>query len=139
MVRGEGPIWTAAGATAPLAEGATTDEIFDSASVGEPFAVQSTSPLGRQLTLVYYTGTNRLGRTAVGMAAREGDAGPLTRNPAPVLTRYDARGPAVLRFGEVTMLYAAGRDSEVAKTWKSVIVGAVAPADRTLPAPDTSQ
>lgn len=108
------------------------DEPFDSAAVGEPFALLTESPLGRPITLVYYTGHNSKGRTAVGLSARFGDAGPLQRNPAPSLTRHDARGPCVLRFSGVTLLYAAGRSSETAESWKSMIVGAVAPATASL-------
>lgn len=134
---GGGPLLTAFAAE-PLAPGAESDDVFDSAAVGEPFGMIDTSELGRPITLVYYTATNRLGRLAVGLSARFGDEGPLTRNPAPALTRYDAHGPAVLRFGSTSILYAAGRNSEVATGWKSVIVGAVAPADRSLPAPAAS-
>lgn len=132
-VRGE-PILSPMG-TVPLAEGAEEDEVFDSAAVGDPAVVLTTSELGRPITMIYYTGTNRLGRTVIGLAARLGDDGVVERNFVPVLARYDARGPSVLRRGEVTLLYAAGRSSEVASNWKSVIVGAVAPADRTLAIP----
>jgi hypothetical protein len=128
------PLLTRAGAP-PLPEGAELDEVFDSAAVGEPDALTVRSGLERPITLIYYTGTNRLGRTAVGLAARLGDDGVVSRNPAPVLARYDARGPSVLRLAGFTLLYVAGRSSEVSPTWQSVILGAVAPADRSLAEP----
>jgi hypothetical protein len=128
------PLLTRSDAPA-LAPDATLDDVFDSAAVGEPAALLLTSGLERPVTLIYHTGVNRLGRTAVGLAARIGDDGEVQKNPAPVLARHDARGPAVLRFSGLTLLYAAGRSSEVAASWESVIVGALAPADRSLPAP----
>lgn len=123
---GEGPVLSASGVD------------FDAAAVGEPCVVTTTSPLGRPITMLYYSGhtssdpsTDRL---ATGLAGRFGDTGPFERSTAPVLTRNDAHGPSVLRRGDVTVLYAAGRSSEVpGATWKSVIVGGVAPADRSLP------
>ena len=132
-LRGE-PLLTRVGAP-PLPEGAELDEVFDSAAVGEPDALTVRSALDRPITLIYYTGTNRLGRTAVGLAARLGDDGVASRNPAPVLARHDARGPSALRLAGFTLLYVAGRSSEVSPTWQSVILGAVAPADRSLAGP----
>ena len=88
---------------------------------------------GRALTYVYYTGKNRLGAHAVGFAARFGDDGPLTANPAPVLSRYDARGPSVVRHGALTMLYTGGRSSEASATFIPSVLGALAPATSALP------
>src|SRR5699024_2677604 len=50
---------------------------FDDASVGDPFIVTRTTPAGRFVVQVLYTGHALDGSTAIGLAARYGDEGPL--------------------------------------------------------------
>lgn len=131
--RGMGPVLTPTEG-APLEADAEVDESFDSAWVGDPHAVVATTALGRPVTYLYFTGQNRLGRTAVGMAARVGD-GTFVKNRAPALSRYDANAPCVVRLGDITMLYTSGRSSEAADTFTQAIIGAMAPANASLVLP----
>jgi hypothetical protein len=126
---GAGPLLEASSPNGPVpdADGGV-DEAFDDRAVGDPFALTTTTPLGRSITYLYYTGTNRLGRHAVGAAARLGDGGPFTRNPTPALARYDAQAPSMLRFADFSLLYVSGLSSEAATKVNQVILGAVAPA-----------
>ena len=90
--------------------GSGEDAPFDSDSVGDPYAVLATSAEGRRITRVYYAGGGTDGRRGIGLAARFGVNGPLTRAIAPVfpITR-DARAPAVLAFDGFALLYTTER------------------------------
>jgi hypothetical protein len=132
--RGGGPVLAAASPAGPLPEDGGVDDPFDNVRVGDPCALLGVSPLGRPVTYLYYTGQNRLDRFASGMAARFGDDGAFTRNPAPVLTRFDAHAPFVMRRGNITLIYAEGRNSETKSDWKPAIIGGLAPATAALPA-----
>ncbi len=57
---------------------------FDDASVDDPFVVTRTTPAGRFVVQVLYTGHDKDGVTAIGLAARYGDEGPLDRQSLPV-------------------------------------------------------
>ncbi len=121
---------------APAAGGSDADAPFDSATVGDPYAVLATSAEGRLVTRVYYAGAGADGQRGIGMAARFGVDGPLTRASAPVfpVTR-DARSPAVLPFKDFTLLYVtelAGTSPSLA--YPATAVG-IAPGNASIPLP----
>jgi hypothetical protein len=110
-----------------------SDDPFDDATVDDPDSMISATSDGKPLTYLYYTGTNRLGQHVIGLAARFGDDGPFDANPQPVLSRYDAHGPSVVRNGALSMLYVGGRSNEASMTWTPSILAGVAPATGGLP------
>lgn len=104
---------------------------FDSASLSHPFALTTTSPEGRLIVRVYYTGWDEKGATAIGMAARYGSGGPLVRALSPVLaTDLGARDPAVLPFAGFTLLYFSAHTDPKSPA----LAAAVAPANLDLEA-----
>jgi len=121
---------------APLLSPAPSAEPFDDVAVGDPHPLLGQTPEGEPVTYVYYTGTSSTKHTGIGLAARFGDAGPLVRAVQPVLTRYEARSPSVIRNGPVTLLYAGGRTLEASDTSLGGVVGAIAPATTELPGGD---
>jgi hypothetical protein len=132
-----GPVLTAEAAPGDLPPDAGTDT-FDDVAVGDPEVLVTTTALGRPVTYVFYTGLNRLQKHAVGIAARFGDSGPLTRNPTPALTDYSPHAPSIVRYDDFSMLYVQGPSADVGST-TPVINGAVAPATFALdPIPDAS-
>ena len=109
------------------------DDPFDDATVDDPDTMIAMTSDGKPLTYLYYTGANRLGQHAIGLAARFGDDGPFDPNPQPVLSRYDCHGPSVVRNGPLTVLYVGGRSNEASMTWTPSILAGVAPATGGLP------
>ena len=130
---GDAPVLTPQAPSGPLAEGAQTDDPFDDVRVGDPHAMFGASSDGRRLVHVYYTGENRLGRTAIGLASRF-VGGALIRSTAPVFTRYDARGPSLLQKGPFTLLFTGGRTNEAQATTAGGVLVGLAPATSVLPA-----
>lgn len=134
----DGVTWTR-NANGPLlapAGGADAGAPFDSVSVGDPYAVLATSAEGRRITRVYYAGKGADGNRGIGLAARFGLDGPLTRATAPVfpVTR-DARSPTVLPFANFTLLYVtelAGTSPDLA--YPAVAAG-LAPGNVSIPLP----
>jgi hypothetical protein len=105
----DGTSWQRIGDAPILEPRAITDPSeppFDSDSVGDPEGWVATGAEGRRVIRVYYTGRAADGSNAIGMAARFGASGPLTRAVAPAFS--GARGPhapAILPFDELTLLY----------------------------------
>jgi hypothetical protein len=116
----------------PLSPQTEQDPIFDSVKVSDPFVMLGALPSGRLVTYVYYTAEDRLGRHTIGMAARWGDEGAGERAVSPVLTRYDAQAPTIVKFNDILLMYTGGASSEVG-TPKPAVLGAIAPADRSIP------
>jgi len=108
---------------------------FDGASVGDPCVVTRTTPAGRFHVRVLYTGADATGATAIGLAARYGETGPLVRQPAPVYSvGQNEAAPALLELGDSSYVYVHqdrrdGNDTFVA------IAAAFAPANMKLPPP----
>lgn len=128
---GDAPVLSPRAPAGPLSDGGV-DEPFDDARVGDPHALLGISSDGRRILHVYYTGENRLGTTAIGLASRF-DGGALVRSTAPVFTRYDARGPSVLQKGALTLLVTGGRTNEAQATTAGGILVGLAPATSSLP------
>lgn len=106
---------------------------FDLVAVSDPFALTGVTSLGRPATFVYYTGLNQAGGTAIGLAGRVGDRGPLSKNQSPALTRYLARQPSVQHFDDFVLMYTAGTVSELNPQDNTSILGAIAPATASWP------
>jgi hypothetical protein len=132
---GSEPALTPAPPAGPLVEDAGVDEPFDDDAVGDPDILTGELTSGRPVTYVYYTGTNRLGMHAVGLAARFGDDGPLTRNPTPVLTRFGANAPSVVRRSGFLLLYSGGKSSDTNPVNNPAVIAAIAPATLSIPLP----
>lgn len=108
-------------------------DAFDAASVSQPSASFALSPEGRLIVRIYYTGTDRHGRSAIGMAARYGLDGPFSRATSPVLrTELAVEGAAALAFEGFTLLYFTDRAGKSEALDYPAIAGAVAPASLSL-------
>jgi hypothetical protein len=109
---------------------------FDTGSVGDPCAVPRTTPAGRLQIRVLYTGTDLAGTTAIGLAGRYGDRGPLTRQPTPVYSvGAKESAPALLELPGGSYLYVQqDRRVDERLTYKA-IAAAFAPGSVKLPAP----
>lgn len=107
---------------------------FDGGGVGDPEALRVRSAEGRWITRLYYTGRGSDGSTGIGLAARFGDQGPMTRATAPALTGpRGPRAPALVPQGSFTLLFfeqAAGTNDD----WPAIAAG-IAPATRRIPVP----
>lgn len=109
---------------------------FDTAGVGDPSASIVRTPAGRTVVRVLYTGHDDQGGTAIGFAARFGDAGPLSRNPAPVYSiKQGEAAPALLQTEERSMLYVQQNRRRFGDDYYRAIAAAVAPVQFTLPSP----
>ena len=93
---------------------------FDEGTVEDPLLVPRVDPTGRLQVRVLYTGyeeppsaTSRTGE--IGIAARYGDAGPLSRQMIPVYVApgTTAAGPAMLEWKGGTLLYVSQLDTTV--------------------------
>lgn len=109
---------------------------FDARAVSDPVGLRRVTAAGRVHLRVLYTGESPDGATAIGLAARYGDDGPLERNASPVYAAGQReRAPAVAEVSGVTLLY-VGQDRRVDATRTAPgIACAVAPANVLLPAP----
>lgn len=113
------------------------DPPYDSAAVGGPSPILADSGTGEGVIRVYYSATDAAGKRTIGLAARYGDSGPLSRAVAPVFGTskpLDPREPCVVRFNGFTLLYATQRGSITSAD--PVVAAGVAPATVTLPPPD---
>lgn len=130
----DGLVWERLG-DAPVLEPAAdsaADPPFDGAGVGDPEPLTATSAEGRRLTRVYYTGKGGDGASGIGLAARFGTEGPLTRASAPAFasTRLP-HAPAVLPQGSVTLLFVT-QGASLNDEWPAIAAG-IAPATRRIP------
>ncbi len=137
FARASGPVLAPSATPASAPSDGGVDEPFDDVRVGHPAPVLATSATGRELLRVYYGAEDRLGRRGVGLAAREGESGALTRATAPALTtNYSPTAPSVVVFDRFALLYFsqhAGLTPVLA--YDAVAVG-VAPATVSLVEPD---
>lgn len=109
---------------------------FDTGGVGDPSASVGRTPAGRSVVRVLYTGRDDQGTTAIGFAARFGDAGPLSRNAAPVYSvKQGEAAPALLQTDDRSMLYVQQNRRRFGDDFYRAIAAAVAPVDLTLPKP----
>jgi hypothetical protein len=106
---------------------------FDSASVGDPEAWRAPNAEGKMITRVYYTGRTAEGTSAIGMAARFGSSGALTRAVAPSFSGQRAPfAPAILAFDRFTLLYLTERAGLTDDTDFPAVAAAVAPGNVTF-------
>ena len=109
---------------------------FDTAAVDDPFVVTRTTPAGRFVVQVLYTGRIADGTTAIGLAARYGDEGPLDRQALPVYSigQHEA-APAFAATRTGTYLYVQQEKRTTSGTQAPYpgIAGAFAPADQKAP------
>ena len=111
-------------------------EAFDAESVGDPEALVAESAEGRRITRVYYTGRDADGRTAIGLAARHGTDGPLSRAVAPAFaSARDPAAPALMVGEGLSLLYYNQRAGTGDAQAYPAIALAVTPATITLPPP----
>lgn len=79
---------------------------FDDRAVDDPCVERALTQSGRTIWRVLYTGLDRRGGSGIGFAARYGDQGPLSRNPASVYSiKLHARAPAYARFDSFSLLF----------------------------------
>lgn len=119
----DGVVWT-------RASSAVLETEDDEVALEAPMAVTSRSPLGRELTWVYYVAVFSDGRRVVAVAAREGEDGPLVRGTSPVFGTEEPLAlfePNVIRFERFSLLYVT-TDGDV-----PALLGGVAPATAALP------
>lgn len=132
----DGLTWERVGDRPVIEPGADLDgePAFDGVGVGDPEALRVRSAEGRWITRIYYTGRGADGSTGIGLAARFGDRGGMTRATAPALTGpRGPRAPAVVPQGSFTLLFfdqAAGTNDD----WPAIAAG-IAPATRRIPVP----
>lgn len=109
---------------------------FDTASVGDPFALPRITPAGRFQLRVLYTGRDAAGTTTIGLAGRYGtDAGPLDRQPLPVYSVGQGEvGPTFVERAEGSFLYVEQQRSDGKRVYRA-IAGAFAPGNVVLPPP----
>ncbi|CAN5924236.1 hypothetical protein BH11MYX4_BH11MYX4_29490 [soil metagenome] len=109
---------------------------FDTARVGDPCASLGTTPVGRLHVRVLYTGTDAAGVTAIGFAARFGDAGPLVRQSSPVYSvGAKEAAPALLTSGDTSYLYVQQDRRYDERLTYTAIAAAFAPGSTHLPTP----
>jgi hypothetical protein len=135
----DGERWTRSGTGPVLAPG----ESFDAAQVDDPVVLPRITPAGRLQLRVLYTGYDAppgapSRASAVGFAARYEDAGPLSRQAAPVYggSKHEA-APALFESAIGSILYAQQDETSLdpAKPY-AAIAAAFAPESAALPAPD---
>jgi hypothetical protein len=116
---------------------------FDTGAVGEPCLVPRLTVEGTLHFRVLYTGWDGppgapATQTAIGFAARHGDAGRLSRQPAPVYAagKHEA-SPTMVELSFGTMLYVSQDRVIDSKTSYTAIAAALAPATARLTRPET--
>jgi hypothetical protein len=79
---------------------------FDDRAVDDPCVERAVTESGRTIWRVLYTGLDQRGGSGIGFAARYGDTGPLSRNPASVFSiKVHARAPAFARLDSFSLLF----------------------------------
>ena len=130
----DGTAWERVGSEPVLepAQASSGEPAFDAQSVGDPEALLATSAEGRRILRVYYTGRAADGASGIGLAARFGAEGPLSRAAAPAFaSTRRPYAPAVLPQGEVTLLFVT-QGSSLKDEWPAIAAG-IAPATRRIP------
>lgn len=114
---------------------------FDAGEVADPHVMLRVTSAGRLHVRVLYTGYDRpRGESprvsAIGFAARYGDAGPLERGGPVYSAGKGERAPTAVEWGGRTLLYVEQSKDGLGGEPYRAIAGALAPADQTLGAPD---
>jgi hypothetical protein len=127
----DGALWRRLG-TGPVLAPTLRAGDFDAVAASDPCASPRTTPAGRLLVRVLYTGTNDAGTTAIGFAGRYGDTGPFERQPSPVYAvgRKEA-APALSDRGDISLLYVQEELQSGDQSWLA-IAAAVTPLSAQL-------
>jgi len=147
----DGRTWTRAAGNPVLAPSPTVDPTtlptgaqppFDEGQVDHPVMAPQTTLDGRLQVRVLYTGYRpAFGATAagsaIGLAGRYGDSGPLSRQATPVYTvSLNEAAPAFFEYAGGSLLYVQEDDTSVDPTKPfTSVAAAYAPVDGALPAP----
>lgn len=116
------------------------DPVYDGAAVGGPFPMLAGAENGHDgepILRVYYGATDSDGKKTIGLAARYGGEGPLSRAVAPVFGTgkpLDPGEPCVVVFDGFSLLFATQRSSTTGKD--PAVAAGLAPATAALPPPD---
>lgn len=102
----DGVMWARVGDAPVLEPSSDTIHAFDAASVGAPFASRWQSPEGRWVTRVYYAGVDAKGVSSIGLAARYGNHGRLSKAVATVFSGIRSPGsPWVISSPVLSLMY----------------------------------
>lgn len=139
-ISADGVTFTRAGSAPLLTHGepdeATGEPAFDGASVGSPMPVLVTPEVGGAILRVYYGARDATGKRTIGLAARYGSSGALSRAVGPVFGAANDLGPRepwVVVWSGFALLFAT-QEVSAAQDRPAVAAG-VAPATATLPPP----
>lgn len=113
---------------------------FDAGEVADPHVMPRVTAAGRLHVRVLYTGYDRPRGasprvSAIGFAARYGEAGPLERGGPVYSVGKAERAPSAVEWGGKTLLYVEQSKDGLGGEPYRAIAGALAPADQTLGAP----
>ncbi len=128
----DGLSWRRTPAPALAPGGATWDE----RGVGAPFAVLSTSALGRELEWLYHHALASDGRRTIAVAARPLGDDAFDRAPSPVfgtLGSLSPTEPCVVRFDGFSLLFVTERAGKTSVLDYPAVAVGVAPATVSLP------
>jgi hypothetical protein len=116
---------------------------FDSGQVADPCFATRVTPAGRLDVLVLYTGyaaalvdagSGSLQPSAIGLAARYGESGPLARSGSTVYSvNKHERAPTLFDWSVGQMIYVS-QDSTIVPPYPAIAAG-IAPPSITLPTP----
>ncbi len=102
----DGVSWARAGDGPILEPTEDTHDAYDAAGVGAPHASRWQSPEGRWVTRIYYSGVDATGRSSIGLAARYGNEGVLSKAIATVFSGTRSPGsPTVIASPSLALMY----------------------------------
>jgi len=137
------PLGTPAGFSADAGADAAASLPFDTTQVSDPCVLPATTPAGRLVVRVLYTGFDGAAGTktqssAIGLAARYGTTGPLVRQSVPAfsISKHEA-APTLFAWSAGTLLYVqANAGANVFSPGYAAIAAGVAPIDFTFAKPE---
>jgi len=134
MRLGDAPIFGPSVAPDPATLAPGQKPPFDDGRVGDPCVLPHVTPAGRLHIRVLYTGTDVAGVTSIGLAARYGDTGPLSRQMQPVYAiGKGEKSPAFFEWSGGTLLYVAQDRAPSLDTHYDAIAAGFSPANLRLP------
>ena len=108
---------------------------LDDGRIDDPWLAPRITPAGRLHIRVLYTGIDATDAPSIGLAARYGDSGPLSRQAQPVYSVNKLEeGPTLFEWPGGSLLYVGQDRAPSANTHYSAIAAAYAPANLRLPA-----
>ena len=126
----DGVTWTRIG-TIPILE--PTADTYDSGGVGAPFASRWQSPEGRWVTRIYYAGLNNDGESSIGLAARFGNEGAMSKAAATVFSGTRSPGsPWVISSPSLSLMYVTQKVGSTTAQTTPAIALTIAPSTAKL-------